>query len=282
MKQALLTAMMLILTSTLSHAAQWDGGYYRKNSSVQYDVTEQVLSHVDNLPANPVVLDVGCGDGRASKELIQKYLNAKQVVGIDPSQDMLTTALSHYQHDPKLDFKLGSFQNLNEKEKYDIVTTFFSLHWVPKEEQARSIANMAQALKPQGLLIAAHVMKPLNTSIRVAIHQCIASAKRKSYFPNYIAPIYEADPYELQQNLTQNKLRLLRFVAFEYNKTFESNEQFYEWASGWSPYKKALGDRHHEFWMDVITAYRIETKQNNTQSELVFKDPFIEIVAQKI
>jgi SAM-dependent methyltransferase len=75
------------------------------------------------------------------------------------------------------------------EEAYDVVTTFLSLHWVPKEKQAQSFANMANALKPNGILIAAHVMKPLNTSIRVAIHKCIAKPQWKDYFPNYKAPI---------------------------------------------------------------------------------------------
>lgn len=273
-------ALMLICTSC--YAAEWDGSYYRKNSSVQYDVINQVLSHLENLPFEPIVLDVGCGDGRASKELILKRLNAKQVIGIDPSQEMLDIANKSYQNIHNLKFKKGSFQILDEHEAYDVVTTFFSLHWVPKEEQALSVANMAHALKKGGILIAAHVMKPLNTSIRAAIHKCISKPKWKDYFPNYKPPIYEADPYELQKMLTENNMRLLRFVAFEYNTKFKNNEEFYEWACGWSPYKKALGDKHHGFWMDVIREYRTETKQSILTESLIFKDPFIEIVAQKL
>lgn len=262
--------------------SEWSGTYYRKNSNVQYDVINQVLSHIENLPSQPLVLDVGCGDGRASDELVLKYLNAKKVIGIDPSQNMLDAANKTYQNNKKLEFKKGSFQSLNENEAYDIVTAFFALHWVPKEEQALAIANMAKALKKDGLLIAAHVTKPLNTSIRVAIHKCIAKPKWSRYFPHYKAPIYEADPYELQTLLTQNNLRLLKFVNFEYNTVFKNNEAFYDWASGWSPYKQALGDKHHAFWMDVIHEYRAETKQSMNEENLVFKDPFIEIVAQKL
>lgn len=275
------TLLFSFICACPSLADEWKASSYRKHAQIQYEVAKNVLNNVDVSPSSPLVLDIGCGDGRATRELILPLLKAQKVVGIDPSKNMLALANLSYKNIPSLSFAEGGFQTLREQKSYDVVTSFFALHWVPQEEQALAVKNMANALKPGGILIAAHVIHSVNPTIRTAILKTVNTDKWRAIFPDYQSPIYEADPYELQKLLTDNNLRIRRFVAFDYTTTFKNAQEFYEWLNGWSPFKSALGDQHEDFWMDVIQEYRTQTHQENDASSIVFKDPFIEIIAQK-
>jgi trans-aconitate methyltransferase len=270
------------VTSIITHADTWNGSLYRDNSNIQYDVAERVLKDVDILKPSPIVLDIGCGDGRSTSELILKHLKAKSVLGIDPSDSMLSKAKKSYRTNQQLAFAKGSFQTLNDRNAYDAITSFFALHWVPKAEQALAIKNVTNALKTGGVFIAVHVVDSKRPILKTAIDQTIATPKWRSYFQNYQSQVYWADAFEFQNLLTENRLRLRRFVAFDYPTRFEDAKAFYSWVNAWSQLKDRLGNKHEAFWMDVINTYRTQTNQDHQVPEIKFTDSFVEIIAEKM
>lgn len=95
-----------------------------------------------------VVLDLGCGNGRAVKYLVDKGF---QGIGVDVSDKMLELAKKHvprgkyYRKDfTKLEFKPNSF---------DAVVSFFALNHIPKEQFKEVMVSCKRFLKKGGLLL---------------------------------------------------------------------------------------------------------------------------------
>ena len=65
---------------------------YDRNADLQHDVAESLLERLDYIRIAPgSVLDLGCGTGRATRQLSRRYRGAR-VVGVDLSPGMLRRA----------------------------------------------------------------------------------------------------------------------------------------------------------------------------------------------
>ena len=77
--------------------------------------------------ANATVLDLGCGEGYVSRELMKR--GARQTFGLDISEKMIATAQSHQQNDRwnGLRFAVADIRNFEslDKDLYDLVTAVF-------------------------------------------------------------------------------------------------------------------------------------------------------------
>src|SRR5215813_13205841 len=58
------------------------------------------------LPAGPCVLEVGCGNGAATR-LIMQHVGPARLVGIDPSPVFIDMAAETFAGDPRASFAIG-------------------------------------------------------------------------------------------------------------------------------------------------------------------------------
>ena len=110
--------------------------------------TEPVDALRERLPADAIVFDAGCGDGRP---VLTELESDHEVVGLDFSRAQLAaaaerlTATELVQGDmTSLPFADGSF---------DAVTAFYSLIHVPEDAHADTLAEIARVLRPDGLVM---------------------------------------------------------------------------------------------------------------------------------
>ena len=89
------------------------------------------------------ILDLGCGDGRVTLQLIAAGAN---VIGIDPAADMVEAARRL-----GVDARVQSVYDLDFDREFDAVFTNSVLHWVL--EPNRAIARIFAALKPGGRFV---------------------------------------------------------------------------------------------------------------------------------
>lgn len=109
--------------------SDWDGRRYDEVNGLQRWVADQSLA-VLHLRGDERVLDVGCGDGRATVELAAR-LPRGSVVGVDPSTRMLDVARSRVTPaTPNLSFATGTAEALRYDSEFDVVVSFNALHWV--------------------------------------------------------------------------------------------------------------------------------------------------------
>lgn len=127
-------------------AHEFDGKKYEKASAHQKEWGSKLIREL-GLKGTERVLDLGCGDGALTMQ-IAELLPKGEVVGIDASQGMIDTALPKARKNVR--FLLMDINDLDLVEKFDIVLSNATLHWV--KDHKRLLENIRHTLRPEGYL----------------------------------------------------------------------------------------------------------------------------------
>jgi SAM-dependent methyltransferase len=101
------------------------------------------------LPANPSVLDVGCGTGLPLTRAMIEH--GCQVLGVDSSPNMLQHFARNFPAVPTICAPIQDC-DLNGR-TFDAVHMWGVMFFLPLTEQVRAIAKVASVLKPGGLFL---------------------------------------------------------------------------------------------------------------------------------
>jgi SAM-dependent methyltransferase len=108
-------------------------------SDYRYELGGPVLELL-NPKSKERILDLGCGDGKLTKELVDLGCN---VTGIDSDPEMIEKAKAL-----GIDARIGNAEQLVLDEKFDAVMSNASLHWM--KDQYGVVQGIWDALKPGG------------------------------------------------------------------------------------------------------------------------------------
>ena len=141
---------------------QWDGNYYDENSDLQFTTAEELVRTkitISNLCEYNTILDVGFGTGKMAYSLHYHTPPSSEVIGIDLSESMIAKAKEKYkaQKDYGLKFQVMDAQTLTFTDKFDLVTSFNTAHWVQNKEAL--FQGVSRALKPGGTLLMTGAVK---------------------------------------------------------------------------------------------------------------------------
>ena len=108
-----------------------------------------------------VILDIGCGEGYCSRELMHR--GAKQVVGVDISTSSIAAAQAEEQRESLgITYLAGNSteigkvlrnQNLGEAETFDVIVAVFLFNYLTIHEMVQCMSQVKQLLKPGGRFI---------------------------------------------------------------------------------------------------------------------------------
>ena len=127
------------------------------------------------------VLDLACGTGVVTKEIMQKVGNSGLVVGGDTSITALKIAKKWNNKKTNLDFVNVDAENFNFSKKFDVITCQYGLFFFPNALKA--LKNMKVHLKKDGKLgISVH-----GAANKVPFFNSIFDAVTK-IIPDYIPP----------------------------------------------------------------------------------------------
>ncbi len=106
----------------------------------------------ERLEAGIDVLDVGCGSGRALNTMARAFPNSR-FVGYDLSEEGVARGRSEAEEHglSNVRFEVRDATNLDEKERYGLVTTFDAVH--DQAQPAKVLKGIAQALRPGGVYL---------------------------------------------------------------------------------------------------------------------------------
>ncbi|NVM23940.1 MAG: class I SAM-dependent methyltransferase [Desulfobacterales bacterium] len=104
---------------------------------------------IKNLNPSESVLDIGCGNGLMSYDMVTK-VPAVRVVGIELSEANIRFAREHYQH-PNLHFIHGDALKQLPEEMFDVVTLSNVLEHI--EQRVDFLKRVAEQVKPKRLII---------------------------------------------------------------------------------------------------------------------------------
>lgn len=116
-------------------------------------VTEEVSDYyydkvLKRLPANKVILDVGCGVGTNVAKLSRF---SKKVVGIDLSDERIAKAKAAYGHLPNVKFLVGDGTKLSrfKAKSFDVVFSASTMHHLPIR---KTLNGFKRLLKKDGII----------------------------------------------------------------------------------------------------------------------------------
>lgn len=114
------------------------------------------------------VLDIGTGPGRLV-EAISRRRDDLQVIGIDPSSDMITRARRRTRTLPNVQVRMASAEDLPwEDESVDaVVSSLSSHHWA---DRVIALDEQARVLRPGGRLWIVDLASHLPDGIRDEVH----------------------------------------------------------------------------------------------------------------
>jgi ubiquinone/menaquinone biosynthesis C-methylase UbiE len=103
------------------------------------------------LPQGARVLEVGCGNGAATK-LIMQHVSPAQLVGIDPSSEFIDMARETFAGEPRVSFALGDAVTTGQADaSFDLVIAHTVYSHLPDPEGA--LAEARRVLQPDGQLV---------------------------------------------------------------------------------------------------------------------------------
>jgi predicted TPR repeat methyltransferase len=108
-------------------------------------------------PKEARVLEIGCGDGRDAKDIINK---ASWYHGLDISSELINLAKAHV---PNASFEVADAVNYIFPKNLDIVFAFASLLHLSKEEVKQVLNDVHQSLKTDGIFFISLKEKPKYT-----------------------------------------------------------------------------------------------------------------------
>lgn len=112
-----------------------------------YVLNESGILEYDDLK----VLDIGCSNGFKTKLLFDKYNNIKNILGIDIDECAIDEAKSNFKDNAKYEFELKSIDDLDEKNKYDIINLSYVLQHLKNPSEI--LSKIQKILSDRGVII---------------------------------------------------------------------------------------------------------------------------------
>jgi 2-polyprenyl-3-methyl-5-hydroxy-6-metoxy-1,4-benzoquinol methylase len=123
----------------------------RTNRPWHLQLVDRVISLMDGmaerLTSGGMVLDVGCGSGTALTVLAKDFPESR-FIGIDPAANMIEEARERYSDMANVTFEVGYGENIEEAERYDLVTTFDCMH--DMTDPGGTMQAVSRSLKADG------------------------------------------------------------------------------------------------------------------------------------
>lgn len=203
---------------------EFDGEKYKKSSNHQKEWGDKIINEL-NIKENFKILDLGCGDGRVTKELWNIAKEGK-IIGIDSSKGMIKTAKS--MEEENLQFINMDINNITLNEKFDLIFSNAALHWVKNHFD---LLNCCSNLLTENGVIKFNFAGDGNCmNFYSVIKEVMKKDEYKIYFKDFVWPWYmpKVDEYEMIINST-NKFKNISIIYENADRYFLTEEELVGW-----------------------------------------------------
>jgi trans-aconitate methyltransferase len=234
---------------------KWNAADYADHSSAQAKWGRELIDRL-NLRGDEAVLDIGCGDGKLTAALARQ-LSRGSVVGVDNSTEMIRFARKSFPaaEFPNLSFKVCDARRLTFANKFDLVVSFSTLHWV--KDHLPVLKRIKRSLKANGRILLQFGGKGNAEDILAFAGKAIAGDKWKKYFRGFVFPWHFYDPGEYGVWVKGSGLTAKRIELVAKNMVQEGRDGLIGWCrTTWLPYvRRVPAGLRNKFLAEVVDRY---------------------------
>lgn len=161
----------------------WKPEEYDRQCVLQYNTAMTMLDSL-TLEGDEKILDVGCGTGRITEQIAIKRLIKGSILGLDVNERMVAFAKEKYRT-INLSFECQDVLTMDHEDCFDIVVSFWTLSWIPMEEQLTALTNIIHSLNESGRLF---LMYPLKHDAYEVVTAVTKRPEWQKYFETYTMP----------------------------------------------------------------------------------------------
>jgi tRNA (cmo5U34)-methyltransferase len=130
---------------------------------------------VEALPSDVTrVLDLGCGDGRLIRLVLDARPAVAKAIGLDNSPPMIALAHNRFADDPRVVVHEHDLRDpLPVDGTFDVVVSGFAIHHLPDERKQSLFAEVASILRPEGVFANLEVVQCATTELQEEFYRRI-------------------------------------------------------------------------------------------------------------
>jgi trans-aconitate 2-methyltransferase len=177
---------------------EWDAASYHGLAQPHQAWGAQVLDRLA-LAGDETVLDLGCGTGRVTRQLLERLGPDGRVIGIDGSAAMVAEAARLLADDPRAGFAQQDLLALDVDAPADAAVSSATFHWI-KDHDAL-FARVRAALKPGGQFVAQCGGRGNIATVVRAVREVSAREPFAAAFAGWPDPRNYAGPEETTERL---------------------------------------------------------------------------------
>lgn len=233
---------------------EFDGKKYEKASAHQQEWGNKLISEL-NLAGNEKILDLGCGDGKLTEHLSTLVPNG-YVLGIDASQGMIDIAKQKEKNNLK--FKLLDINKLGLPDKFDVVFSNATLHWIKNHNELWK--NIKGILSNNGIVRLNFAAKGNCTCFFKVIRNAISLDEYKKYFNDFEWPWYMPTIEEYDKIIKPFSFSEKKVWGENADRLFPDRESIIGWINQPSivPFMKYIDESKKENFRNYVIEHMLQ------------------------
>ncbi len=263
----LLLLLLFCCSSLVAHTIEWDAVAYFNNSAPQQQLALSYLQKIKESSPR-AILDIGCGDGKITAFIAQQYPSAT-VVGIDNSPSMILFAQQHFGHIPNLSFECIDAAKIRYTNRFDLIVSFFCLHWV--EDQDMALRALSRAAVPGANILLLFSIEPDQPILR-SMRYANSVEPFAHYFSKYVVPVEPLDPVNTIKVLAEEGCTVHSYSVDAKADIFENKQAFYNYLHA-MPLADALGAALFDEYIKIVVHHYFTLCPVPENGQVLYQSP---------
>jgi malonyl-CoA O-methyltransferase len=154
---------------------------YDSYAAIQKAVAERVVAMIPENTAPERILEVGCGSGQLTRQLMEHF-PAAHIDAIDIAARMIAEARQMFQQEDHITWISADARVFSSPTPYPLIASSSSLHWVTP--LSAGLANLCELLEPGGRLVFAIMLDETLSELREARLRVAPTKPPRGRLPN--------------------------------------------------------------------------------------------------
>jgi trans-aconitate 2-methyltransferase len=237
----------------LSGRDDWDARDYVAHSSAQQEWARELIGRLQ-LRGNERLVDIGCGDGRATA-VIAERLPRGSVLGVDKSASMIALAREQFPRagHPNLSFRQMDATRLELPRAFDVAFSTAALHWMGDHEAI--LRGVHDCLRSSGRLLFQMGGRGNVVEALAVVDGVVSEPRWRDYFLGFTPPYHFYSPEDYEVWLPRAGFRVVRAELFPRDMRHASDAAFLGWLrTTWFPYIDQVPQDARDTFVDEVAA----------------------------